>query len=125
MRSITFTLIDKNINTIELASWVKELRHPALSSMRAQEALDIARDLKGGKTWGPSYTTIFFQPRAPSPCSALIKDPEQDEQDANFARDMMHAGLLKRGASGDAEAAIEYCRLLSIGAVNNYLAAFA
>lgn len=113
MKSITYTLIDRDTNTIELASWVIEKRR-ADCYMMASEALNIARDLKEGKTWKPVYYTLS-EPMAQGPCSILIEDPEQDKRDAELAEDARYFGLLERGAAGDAEAAIEYCQALLAG----------
>jgi hypothetical protein len=118
MSSVKYTLTDKDVSTIALAKWINMKTWGLAFSL--SEALVIARSLKNGGSWEIDSTEVT-PPNEKDPCLGVIQ-PEPEDDNAAFWKtiqlEIAHCeNLLGRGAAGDIEAAIEYCKLELAGKV--------
>lgn len=115
MTEIRYTLDpQKTINTIALASWVRLKMGTGYS---ATNCLTVARYLQSGQGWEPPYC-VLFEPQAPGPCEFVVTEPV-NEYTEYYNKQQALFDLKVRGAAGDVEAAIAYCKADLDGKVNH------
>jgi hypothetical protein len=120
MLAIYYTLRDKDIETIELTRWVRK-QMPKYSTY---DAIMTARSLKNGERWNPPIDDIK-EWRDAGPCDYVTTPDPENIWEMRDAKYQAHHDLGKRGAEGDAQAAIEFCKLYLNGELNYLGAAFA
>lgn len=115
MTEIRYTLDPKStISTIALSAWVRLKMGTGYS---ATNCLTVARCLKSGQGWEPPYCAMF-EPEAPGPCEFVVTEPVNEYAEYQNKQQALY-DLKVRGASGDAEAAIAYCKADLDGKVNH------
>jgi hypothetical protein len=110
--TITFTLRDK-INNVDLARWIRKV----YSGLTSQQCLIILRRLRRGGTWEIACGSCYDYENGP--CDFVVNCAEIDYWDDVVKKWDFHSDLLKRGADGDAQAAIEYCKLELAGEISH------
>lgn len=107
MPSIRYTIRLKDEHTaVEIAEWVRRKMGHEFSS---RDCLMVARALKNGEGWEPPYYSIKH-PQTPGPCEfVLTPDPENAWEVREHEQDCLWE-LARKGAEGDAEAAIAFCK---------------
>jgi hypothetical protein len=113
MPKYTYTLQDRTVPNIDLALWVK---FKTRNTLNAKIVLSIVRGLKADTPWCPGVGIVDDPEDAGPFCSVLIEH-EPNQYEALFRQWDEHAALLDRAVAGDAEAAIEYCKLEKAGKV--------
>jgi hypothetical protein len=113
MPKYTYTLQDQSIAQLPLALWVKR---KARDRLPAKIVLEITRSLLAGDKWVPEAHMVEDPEDGGMFCSVLIEH-EPNQYEALFRQWDEHAALLDRAVAGDAEAAIEYCKLEKAGKV--------
>ena len=117
IREITYTYnLGSKYSVAQIAKWVLAKTPFGLGriggSVSLPEAMTIARALVRGERWQPEYY-MLHEPEADGPCQFEIVDVKTEDElrwEKQHAIHAAHAELLKRGAAGDAEAAIAYCK---------------
>lgn len=107
MKNIRYTLADRSISVFELARWVLSKVGSQYSS---KDALMVARELLNGNGWEPIYN-VLQDPEGPGPCYFIVSDPE-DPYRVLLAEAKRLQEMLEKGAAGDAEVAIAYCKMV-------------
>lgn len=98
-----------------LARWV---RGKTMDQLTLPDALCIARSLLRGESWRPLTVSNF----APGPChmeTEYVKDPYTLNYERRAVEYADGVELALRGAAGDADAAIEFCKLFGAGVMEN------
>jgi hypothetical protein len=119
--TVRITLDDTSITAAQLAGWVRDV---APDQYTVTEAMYIARCLIRGEGWEPPYWNVAYQLERlkDQPCSYTITTPPNDMA-IQFERGVrLYAEgkeLAERGAAGDAEAAIEFCKRFQAGDMVN------
>lgn len=119
---VQIVLIDSEITSGELAKWVRKV---APAQYTLIEAMAIARDLINGKVWEPPYGAVAYQLQnlKNQPWTYTITTPPNPMREAYEERRRVYEEgqeLARRGAEGDAEAAIAFCGLFLTGAMENW-----
>jgi hypothetical protein len=113
MLEVKYTLKDTSISAPDLAKWVKQ----RVPSFTAPDCLYVARCLIKGEEWSPPIDKINEYLDV-GPCSMnIIPDPD-NHWEVFFAEEKVYSDLLKDGAAGNAQAAIEYCKAVIEGKVS-------
>jgi hypothetical protein len=107
MPKYTYTLQDQSVASLPLALWVKRKTR---GTLHARIVLDITRSLQAGKPWCPGVGIVEDPEDGGMFCSVEIEG-DVDPYKEMFSKWDEHQALLERGAAGDAEAAIAYCKL--------------
>jgi hypothetical protein len=107
-KSVTFTLTDPAITGLALARAVIQAVTP--NTFTAKEALVIAREFRDKGTWNVEDTFILRPTFEQGPWTCVV-EKHGDPWEEHFRLAAEHHELLKRGAAGDVEAAIAYCKL--------------
>jgi hypothetical protein len=120
--TVRIVLDDTSITPSELAGWVRRI---APNQYTTADALYIARCLIRGEGWEPPYYTVIFQLEREKnqPWTYTVTTPPNDMAIAFEKRSRLYAEgeeLSKRGAAGDAEAAIEFCKRFQAGEMQNW-----
>lgn len=129
MYNIRFEAINDNVNPIDLYRWISQNWEPA-SQTPTKTLLYIARCISRGEGWQPEYLELSESVRKAlrrNDFSSDIIKLVQFETDDPFERERIErqkhndliSDLLKRGATGDAEAAIKYCQLEFEGKISH------
>ncbi len=116
MPTIRYTLRFKvDQTTVELANWVRSKMGDQLT---LRDCLMVARALKNGEDWEPEFH-LLQDPEAVGPCEFDIT-PDPDDSWAIRAKEQSKLWeLCERGAAGDAEAAIAWCKAELEGKVSH------
>lgn len=105
------------VDRVKIAKWILEY---STTVANAKEAMMIATDLFNGKTWEQS---IWSLRNGFDKCPYFdIKNRYEEEANEHkvwFARQNELFELCRKGAEGDAEAAIAYCKAEMTGEVNH------
>ena len=125
IESIRITLKpDTELEPLDLTIILKAVTYDGEYTSR--EPLMIARCLLKGEGWEPPVSALLLdQVRFHSlngPFKLEVKDFEDETRAAyreSAERARIHRDLLERGATGDVDAAIEYCRLELAGKINH------
>lgn len=99
----------------EVARWV---RIKTMDQLSLPDSLCIARSLLKGESWRPLSVSNFD----PGPChmeTKYVKDPYTLNYEQRVAEYADGVELALRGAAGDTEAAIEFCKLFGAGVMEN------
>ena len=116
LTTIRYKIRSKNAQTIpELALWVKNKIGHHHEGIHVY--LGIARNLLNGEVWEKEYC-LLKNPEADGPCEFTVSEPV-NENVVYFNKQQEFKALLKRGAAGDSEAAIEYCKAMLAGEVKS------
>ena len=118
---------DPNISVSLLAKWVRKALYNEPNSIA--KALMIARTMVFGESWSPD---MYLESLVPPPPDTVVvtKVEVLEEHDIrraeHLAKIKSQKNLLQRAVAGDAEAAIEYCKLAAAGKIiHEYNSAFA
>jgi hypothetical protein len=120
--TVRITLDDTSITAAQLAGWVRDV---APDKYTLTEAMYIARCMIRGEGWEPPYWNVAYQLKTMKdhPCSYTITTPVNDMAIQHEKRSRMYTEgeeLARRGAEGDAEAAIEFCKRFKAGDMANW-----
>lgn len=120
--TVRITLDDTSITPAQLAVWVRAI---APDQYTTSEALYIARCLIRGEGWEPPYWNVAYQLKTMKgqPWSFTITTPPNDMAIDFEKRSRAYTEgeeLARRGAEGDAEAAIEFCKRFKAGDMANW-----
>lgn len=110
MPELYYTLADTSASAINIARWVKDRIGDKLA---LNECLMIAHALQRGERWQPPYYDVHER-NATGPCNLVII-PDEKLQALTLERELALWELQKRGAEGDAEAAISFCKAIAAG----------
>jgi hypothetical protein len=123
MREVKVTINadrDPLTTAVQIAQWVRDVCPDQYTSA---DAMMIARYLLHGETWRPEYATFDFSRVGTDELCMIEIDTSYDDYDEELrtAREKQasYYELLKRGAEGDTDAAIAYCKLELDGLVNH------
>ena len=108
------TIKDHTVEVLALAKWVH-----SVSGHLLKDSLYIARCLLSGETWRP---TGYIAHQENSFCHIARSYSESKHEKSNREYLDTQKGyfeLMKKGAAGDAAAAMEYCKLELKGKVNH------
>ena len=114
------SVTDPTISVAELAKWIRKVIDGPNTISRA---LTLARTIIFGESWSPEF---YFETLVPAPPKGVTvtKVNVLDEDDLldieRRAKAEFQQNLLQRAVGGDAEAAIEYCRLDAEGKILRY-----
>lgn len=124
MPELCYTLTDKSVSSIDLAKWVRDRMGDELM---LNECLVIARALQRGETWRPPYYAVRDRDVV-GPCAMTTTypdDPHREARRLSEEREQAIWGLQRKGATGDAEAAIAFCKAITDGELHIYGPAYA
>lgn len=113
---VYYTLKDKDIKPAALAKWVKA----RMPSFQYPDCLIVAHIMIKGERWNPPIEEVHDYEEA-GPC---LLDARIDISSMNlyerhdYEQGLLYA-LLQRGAKGDAQAAIDYCKAEIEGKVSH------
>ena len=127
MFEVTITLKDTAVSRVELANWVRHATPHLITN--AKDALAVAACLIKGEKWEPEFYMLadnlkqaygtYIKEVNPF-CNVTIVDvPEDNQYTRHFATQKGYYDLMCKGAAGDAEAAIAYCKLELSGDVSH------
>jgi hypothetical protein len=124
MTTVRITLNDMSITAAKLAGWVRDV---APDQYTLAEAMSIARSLIRGEAWEPPYEVVAYELEQlkNQPWSYTITMPPDGAAIRFEQRQKLYAEgeeLAKRGAAGDAEAAIKFCQRFQGGDMENWCA---
>ena len=103
--------VKPNVSIIELVKWLRGNTVPSLS---LKHALEIADKMMVGQTWEPDPSMVGHI----TSNQWVDVNRKYDFWDLKIPeKDNSYDELCKRGANGDAEAAIEYCNLVLMGKI--------
>lgn len=112
------TIKDRTATRGQLAQWIRRNYRPQIN---LSETLAITDKLLDSQTW----VTFDYYLGGGATATDLVNlefvqelDPYLENMKAGFAQQRIYSDLRDKGAAGDAEAAIEYCRLAKEGKVN-------
>lgn len=111
MDQIEITIKDKSVNAITLSKWVKSITLTPITTMMS---LSIARDLLNDKTWKPVQFCIesMTELKRNTYCDIVISESDHDKKVREHDEFQEKCNeLLRLGADGNSESAIEYCKL--------------
>jgi hypothetical protein len=110
-------MLDKSIDVMQVASWVKWTTGEQFTSA---DRLCIARCLLSGERWSPlsSYFDVTKANSYPH-WDVTVTNAESDRYTNYYKEQQGYFALMRKGAEGDAEAAIAYCKLEAEGKVNH------
>ena len=114
-REVAITLKDKHADRIGVAKWI--LSNTTLTTS-AKDAMYITDCMLRGETWRPNY---FSMKRGFETCELFnVKIEEPVNPYAEHMRIQQgYYDLCRRGAEGDVEAALAYCKLEIEGKVSH------
>lgn len=111
-------MLDKSIDVMQVASWVKYVT--SVDHFTLPERLCIARCLLKGERWSPSpWCFDVTKANSYQHWDVKVTNAESDRYTNYYKEQQGYFALMRKGAEGDAEAAIEYCKLEAAGKVNH------
>ena len=115
--TVRIVLDDTSITAPQLAVWVRAV---APDQFTTAEALHIARYMIEGGGWEPPYWNVAYQLKTlkNQPWTYTITTPPNEDAINFEKRSRMYTEgeeLARRGAEGDAGAAIEFCKRFKAG----------
>lgn len=112
---VEITLKDKRAGRIEITRWV---RSNSKLNMSLKDALHVADSLLRGETWKTQIDLLLdgFKERN---FIFNIQSIAEESEDTHFQVQEKYWDLCRRGAEGDAVAAIEFCKLEMAGQIRH------
>lgn len=117
------SVTDTTISIAALAKWIRTVAPREANTLT--KALTIARTMVFGEAWLSEeyelYRKISPKPRGVAVTKTIIKEKHELKREALLAKakakEERCKELLRRGAAGDAAAALKYCKLEYTGQV--------
>jgi hypothetical protein len=115
---VEITLKDKTVTRMELTKWLRQVWRS--DSATPANCLYIADCLIAGETWRPPYNAIGCKAEKSEIVNFVFPESDYDKND-RLNREKQHEfwELCRRGAEGDAEAAIQFCKHEFAGEVSH------
>lgn len=110
-RYVTITLKNRDASIPEIAIAIRKLRQIPVS-----EAISLAYGLRSNVGWQLPHGEINTKPH---PIFEFLVDPYVDPYQKWFADAKFYRELLQKGASGDVESAIAYCKAELAGEIGH------
>ena len=116
---VEITLKDKNIAPLNLARLLRDIWQSELAS--PANCIYVAKCLINGETWRPTLGSIHIPNIDKSEHLNLVFPESEIDKDSRLRREQQteYWELGRRGAAGDAEAAIAFCKLEMEGKISH------